>query len=32
MNRQTKFWLMLSVLLVIAMIVIAIGNARAQTF
>ena len=32
MNRQTKFWLMLSILLVIAMIVIAIGNARAQTF
>ncbi len=32
MNRQTKFWLMLSILLVIAMVVIAIGNARAQTF
>ena len=32
MNRQNKFWLMLSILLVIAMIVIAIGNARAQTF
>jgi len=32
MNRQTKFWLMLSILLVIALIVIAIGNARAQTF
>jgi len=32
MNRQTKFWLMLSILLVIALVVIAIGNARAQTF
>ena len=32
MNRQSKFWLMLTILLVIALIVIAIGNARAQTF